>query len=73
MTGKRTKSASERKTKTLKVKKETLKDLGAADAKQVKGGTLFATGACRFGGQTLGVGCGGGAQAGVGLTKTIKW
>jgi hypothetical protein len=72
MTGKRTKSASERKTRKLKVKKETLKDLGVEGARGVKGGTLFATGACRFGGQTLGIGCGGGAQTGVGLTKTVK-
>jgi hypothetical protein len=70
MTGKRTKPASERKTKKLKVKKETLKDLGAADAKQVKGGTLFATGACRAGRQTVtALGCG--AQTGEPWRKTV--
>ena len=39
MTQKRTKTAADRKTRKLKVKRETLKDLGASNAAGVKGGT----------------------------------
>jgi hypothetical protein len=38
MTGKRTEPASERKTRKLKVKKETLKELGVKRSDDVKGG-----------------------------------
>lgn len=43
MTTRRTGSRSKGSAKRLEVKKETLKDLDAKDAKGVKGGTLMAT------------------------------
>ncbi|HEX7253366.1 MAG TPA: hypothetical protein VF376_10835 [Thermoanaerobaculia bacterium] len=43
MTSKRTGSTGKGRAEKLTVKKETLKDLEARDAKGVKGGTLMAT------------------------------
>jgi hypothetical protein len=57
MTTKRTGSKSKRSAKKLSLKKETLKDLGARDARRIKGGTLVATGGCgRFGASLAGCG-----------------
>ena len=47
MTTKRTGSKSKGSAKKLGLKKQTLKDLDAKDAKGVKGGTLLASGECR--------------------------
>ena len=67
MTGKRktdkSKSSGERKTRKLRVEKETLKDLDAARGKGAKGGgVILASTACR--GETLG--CGGAGTGTIG-------